>query len=1160
MRPFYRLFGALAFLLTAPLATAATITVNTLNDELNNDGDCSLREAIVSANTNASVDACASGASGRDNISFSITSTPTPALLMLTQQAMEVTEDLTINSGLGGGVTVVIDGADTYRIFAVTGGRFVLQNTVIQNARAERGAGIYIASGAEFSADDCVFRDNVATGVEATDGGAAVYNDGGDVTLVGVSLTGNAASGMSGSGGAVLNNAGTLTITESAFRDNSASRAGGAIEAAGASRTTITDTNFASNSAGSNPGNGGAFHISATGSATITGGVVNNNVATREGGGFWNNTGTMTITGTRFVGNVASGAAGDDGGGALFNNGGTMNVEGITAEGNVANGASGSGGGLMTLGGTLNVRASTLLGNVANRAGAGIESAGATTTVTGGMINGNVIPAASAAPGNGGGIHAGGGTLTIEGATLSGNQATEGGGVWASGGLVIRSSGGTATTISGNIGRGDDATNGGGGVYAETGADATIDGATISANQASGASGSGGGVFVASGASMDINGGTIADNRANRAGAGIENAGGDMIITGVTVLSNIIPAASAAPGNGGGLHAGGGSVTIRGGVFRSNEATEGGGLWSNGTLVIELTGGDSGDQTVIASNIGRGPAADNGGGGVYVESGGEASITSAVIEMNRASGASGSGGGILVASGASATVTGGSIRQNTANRAGAGVENAGGTMQMVNVSVRENVIPAATAAPGNGGGLHSGGGMITIRGGDFTANEATEGGGLWSNGTLVVGDEDDDAATTMITQNIGRGDDATNGGGGVYAETGGDIRLYDAMITDNVASGASGSGGGIFVADESIVVMNRGTVSGNRANRAGAGIEVADDGNSTAKTALVLTNVTVSDNSIATAAPGNGGGIHIGGSGVATIRSSTISGNTAREGAGVWVAGAGALDIALSTVSGNAATEDGGGLYDNGGDSSAEIMLQDVTVALNTAGGNGGGLLSESTDGASYTFANSIIGANTAASGADCFGMFESGGYNLIQNTSGCTINGETDTNVTGMSPMLGDLADNGGFTMTHLPMEGSPAVNAGSSSFDVDQRGFMRSVGQTDIGSVERGSMPVAGEEGPIALATDFSLLPTRPNPARGQATIAYTVAESAPVRVEMYNVLGQLVQTVYDGMGEAGSEQTISVDASRLAPGTYIVRLQSGDQQATRRMTVVR
>src|ERR1044071_6821183 len=56
--------------LTLPgLVYAANITVNTTADELNSDGDCSLREAIQAANTDAPSDGCTAG-SGADTISF----------------------------------------------------------------------------------------------------------------------------------------------------------------------------------------------------------------------------------------------------------------------------------------------------------------------------------------------------------------------------------------------------------------------------------------------------------------------------------------------------------------------------------------------------------------------------------------------------------------------------------------------------------------------------------------------------------------------------------------------------------------------------------------------------------------------------------------------------------------------------------------------------------------------------------------------------------------------------------------------------------------------------------------------------------------------------------------------------------------------------------
>ena len=52
----------------------ADIAVNTLSDELNADGDCSLREAITSANSNSASDACAIGG-GADSIGFEVAGT-----------------------------------------------------------------------------------------------------------------------------------------------------------------------------------------------------------------------------------------------------------------------------------------------------------------------------------------------------------------------------------------------------------------------------------------------------------------------------------------------------------------------------------------------------------------------------------------------------------------------------------------------------------------------------------------------------------------------------------------------------------------------------------------------------------------------------------------------------------------------------------------------------------------------------------------------------------------------------------------------------------------------------------------------------------------------------------------------------------------------------
>ncbi|HEY6579953.1 MAG TPA: CSLREA domain-containing protein [Rubrobacter sp.] len=57
----------------SPATAGTTIFVNTASDESITDGDCSLREAIRAANSNAAVDACAAGkARACDAINFSL--------------------------------------------------------------------------------------------------------------------------------------------------------------------------------------------------------------------------------------------------------------------------------------------------------------------------------------------------------------------------------------------------------------------------------------------------------------------------------------------------------------------------------------------------------------------------------------------------------------------------------------------------------------------------------------------------------------------------------------------------------------------------------------------------------------------------------------------------------------------------------------------------------------------------------------------------------------------------------------------------------------------------------------------------------------------------------------------------------------------------------
>lgn len=83
--------------------------------------------------------------------------------------------------------------------------------------------------------------------------------------------------------------------------------------------------------------------------------------------------------------------------------------------------------------------------------------------------------------------------------------------------------------------------------------------------------------------------------------------------------------------------------------------------------------------------------------------------------------------------------------------------------------------------------------------------------------------------------------------------------------------------------------------------------------------------------------------------------------------------------------------------------------------------------------------------------------MTEAGGVNLVEDPSGASGLGGSD--LTGLDPLLGPLADNGGPTETHRPLPTSPAIDAGAATGNTpatDQRWLPRQVGILDIGSVE--------------------------------------------------------------------------------------------------------
>lgn len=1094
----------------------------------------------------------------------------------------------TTGSAPGNGGAFHISGSGNAKIF---GG--IVEN----NIAASEGGGFWNGTG-KMEVSDVTFTGNEANGDDPTQGGGGLFNEGGEVVITGsTSFNANRALGTSGSGGAIFNNdTGVLEIYNTVFTENEASRAGGAIEDHSGSATTlrIANVTMTGNTTGPNPGNGGAFHITGQGNAEFHGGFISNNKATAEGGGLWNGTGAMLVLGTTITGNVASGDLANQGGGGIFNAGGSLKIDNNTEiSGNRADGASGSGGGIFNDDlGSMSIVNTVIQNNEAARAGGGIEdNSGPTTTFS--LFNVTLKENITGpAPGNGGGLHISGtGNAQINGGLVIGNSAArEGGGLWNGAGSMNID----GTTIQDNIANGDAANQGGGGVFNNGGSLLMTNNVTISQNVASGTSGSGGGLFNNVGGSIRAYNVNITRNTANRAGGGFEDVSGSATTVELYNLNIVDNTVFTNPGNGGGIHiTGDGNMLIKDSNINRNEAgREGGGLWNGAGEMLVY-------NSSIENNVGLGNEANRGGGGAFNNGGFLAFYDGCRIQDNAATGTSGSGGGILNNDGGRLEITGTRIARNSASRAGGGIEDTSDESVVITNSVLSN--NSTGAAPGNGGGLHvTGSATITIRNTEVHENTAaSEGGGLW-HGTGVM-----NVSNTTIRNNIANGTTATEGGAGIFVLRG-VLNVTDSEISGNRATNGSASGGGLLLDSLSNAVLTNVTFRDNEAARAGGAIE----DNSRGSTIVQVVDCEVTNN-FAGASPGNGGGIHITGNGNMNVTGGLFKDNVASaEGGGLWN-GSGTMNVTQATVRNNLAqgadpTQGGGGLFNNGGTlnvsrstiaynrsengglggginndngtmnidastvsnnqstsnaggivNAGTMTINSSTIAKNNAANFGGGI-GQTPTAVSVTLSNTIVAQNAASNRGNDLdvattAVYISGGYNLVENDDANVFPG-TSTDLVGVNPQLGGLADNGGPTMTHAVNCGSPAIDAADpAAIMVDQRG-RPVVGRRDIGAFEQQSACFNSPDPSGAFLVAESTFNLYPTVSRGEAVFIETEFTAATSVYQLVNANGNILREI----NTIGDKQQLDLDG--LVPGNYYVRKITETGLETKLLTITR
>ena len=317
--------------------------MDTTDDELNSDGDCSLREAILAANNNSVVDACVAG-TGDDTITLPA-GTYTLTIAGRGENS-NITGDLDIlgNLTLAGAdaATTLIDGGQLDRVIEVrSSASLTISNVTITNGAlvGDNGGGLGHNSIGVTTLESSIVKNSSTTSF-----GGGISNDSsvGTVNINNSTVTNNNSNSF---GGGVNNNSGgTINVTNSTVSNNTADGFGGGINNNSGGTTNVIDSVVSGNNA-EGGGWGGGINNNFNGTVTVTrstvfgntgdsvGGINNNccsagiivvtesiisgntSINTLRGGGIHNNSdGTVTIDRTQVSGNTAV-----DGGGIVIN-------------------------------------------------------------------------------------------------------------------------------------------------------------------------------------------------------------------------------------------------------------------------------------------------------------------------------------------------------------------------------------------------------------------------------------------------------------------------------------------------------------------------------------------------------------------------------------------------------------------------------------------------------------------------------------------------------------------------------------------------------------------------------------------------------------------------------------------------------------------------
>jgi hypothetical protein len=104
----------------------------------------------------------------------------------------------------------------------------------------------------------------------------------------------------------------------------------------------------------------------------------------------------------------------------------------------------------------------------------------------------------------------------------------------------------------------------------------------------------------------------------------------------------------------------------------------------------------------------------------------------------------------------------------------------------------------------------------------------------------------------------------------------------------------------------------------------------------------------------------------------------------------------------------------------------------------------------------------------------------------------------------------------------------------------------------------------PLTTRTGGATLPSQFGLEQNYPNPFNPATTVLFSLPEPMHATLEVYNILGKKVKTIFDGMGKAGANSVVwhgdDSFGEPVASGVYLYRIKAGAFEKTRKMVLMK